>query len=447
MILNSRLAPCPRGIVALERIPVEPRTIQMPTTLHKHESHNQLFFWYVYQQSYCQLCATARRRCLTPPLLHLPPIAPHKSLATNPRLIMLFIVCLIAQRRNLVHERVRQRALAVRSVCGLPPTQRVPRGRGVMARMRLFFCAPGPRYKRGLAHAALYICLNYLVGACERAETSVASVLPSPPGFGPTPSSSMAGTPPASDSAQRASSDAELFSVDNMQLHTLPDKRVLCYRVYGAPGPSSAPPGAWAVYYHGTPSCCLEGAAFDDAARSLGISLICTDRPGIGGSTSHRRQSLASVVADTASLLDAMGVAKVYLVGTSGGAPYAAAFAAQHPERSLGMALTAALAPTDRRHKELLKAMAGADRFMFTMARYPVGGLRLMHGVMRYMANRHPQALLEHAPQGMAKVDGELMRNDPRVKANFGACLQVGPGVEGCWVVKVDAWDKERSTS
>lgn len=39
---------------------------------------------------------------------------------------------------------------------------------------------------------------------------------------------------------------------------------------------------------------------------------------------------------------------------------------------------------------------------------------------------RHPKTLLEHAPEGMAAVDGKLMRENDMVKAGFEACLKVG---------------------
>lgn len=48
--------------------------------------------------------------------------------------------------------------------------------------------------------------------------------------------------------------------------------------------------------------------------------------------------------------------------------------------------LVCPLAPTDRGHKSLLRSMTGPDRLQFGMAKWPVGGVWALHGVMRYMA-------------------------------------------------------------
>lgn len=39
-------------------------------------------------------------------------------------------------------------------------------------------------------------------------------------------------------------------------------------------------------------------------------------------------------------------------------------------------------------------------------------------------AQKHTQTLLDHAPEGMAAVDGEVLRSDERVRDAFGRCLQ-----------------------
>ena len=57
--------------------------------------------------------------------------------------------------------------------------------------------------------------------------------------------------------------------------------------------------------------------------------------------------------------------AQVLVLGNSGGAPYAAGFAALHPARVAALALVAGLAPTDHRqeaHRHNLRCMEGFDR-------------------------------------------------------------------------------------
>src|SRR5690348_5276825 len=89
---------------------------------------------------------------------------------------------------------------------------------------------------------------------------------------------------------------------------TLPDGRRLAYREAGDPG------GRPVLFCHA-----LTG--------SLGVRLICADRPGIGASDPDPRASLLSVAADLQALADALGLERLAVVGHSGGGPYALALA------------------------------------------------------------------------------------------------------------------------
>ena len=114
----------------------------------------------------------------------------------------------------------------------------------------------------------------------------------------------------------------------------LPDGRTLSYAITGDP---SAPP---AFYFHGWPASRLEAAVVD----GIKLRLIAIDRPGYGYSSPQPRRRLLDWPADVTALADHLGVERFYVVGVSGGAPYAVA-CAHLLNRVAGTALISPLPP------------------------------------------------------------------------------------------------------
>ena len=90
-------------------------------------------------------------------------------------------------------------------------------------------------------------------------------------------------------------------------------------------------------------AACLGSHAALPPPASSTHNLLCS---GMGESSVNPRMSVASVVDDARQLQDALGLATAVHVGESGGAPYAACFAATHPRRTAGLLLLAGLADT-----------------------------------------------------------------------------------------------------
>ncbi|MEV6345508.1 alpha/beta hydrolase [Actinoplanes sp. NPDC051851] len=133
---------------------------------------------------------------------------------------------------------------------------------------------------------------------------------------------------------------------------SLPDGRVLEYVVEG---PDTGLP---LVYHHGTPGSAEPLAPLSRAAAKHGLRLIVATRAGYGPSTAHPGRTVGDVAADTAALLDALGAGTFVTAGHSGGGPHALACAALLPERCLGAATIAGVAPYGKPDLDFLDGMA-----------------------------------------------------------------------------------------
>ena len=122
----------------------------------------------------------------------------------------------------------------------------------------------------------------------------------------------------------------------------LPDGRLL--RVHDAGAPDGAN-GLTLVWHHGSPQT---GALLEPllaAAAVRGIRLLSYGRPSYGGSSPNPGRDVASAAADVARIADALDVERFAVMGASGGGPHALACAALLPDRVIGAACLAGIAP------------------------------------------------------------------------------------------------------
>ena len=129
----------------------------------------------------------------------------------------------------------------------------------------------------------------------------------------------------------------------------LPDGRTLCYAVAGDPA------GPAVFYFHGWPASRLEAAM----AGHLPVRLIAVDRPGFGGSSPQPGRRLLDWPADMAVLAERLGITQCYVVGVSGGGPYAVACAAVMPG-VVGTALIGPVPPFVGSHAPSVEALGPA---------------------------------------------------------------------------------------
>jgi pimeloyl-ACP methyl ester carboxylesterase len=107
----------------------------------------------------------------------------------------------------------------------------------------------------------------------------------------------------------------------------LSDGRELAWRWLGAEG------GTPILRLQGTPGSRLYRHPDPGIQKGLGVRYLLADRPGYGGSTRLPGRGIAQHADDLAELLDAQGLDRVPLMGTSGGGPHVLALAARHPDR------------------------------------------------------------------------------------------------------------------
>lgn len=133
------------------------------------------------------------------------------------------------------------------------------------------------------------------------------------------------------------------------------------------------PAGPPVFYFHGWPASRLEAGLIP----GLKVRLLALDRPGYGRSSPQPGRTLLDWPRDVAAVADRLGLDRFYVVGLSGGAPYAAACAYALPDRVRGVALVCPVPPA-----HTVGRRAPGVGHLFRLGRHPVLARRLF-SVMR----------------------------------------------------------------
>ena len=129
------------------------------------------------------------------------------------------------------------------------------------------------------------------------------------------------------------------MTTNELRVITTPDGRRLETYVSGPED------GTALVYHTGTPS---GGPLFEQmvsAGVERGLRVVTWSRPGYAGSSRLPGRSVGQVADDVATVLDALGAERCYVAGESGGGPHTLATAALLPDRVIGAATIASVAP------------------------------------------------------------------------------------------------------
>ena len=198
---------------------------------------------------------------------------------------------------------------------------------------------------------------------------------------------------------------------------TLRDGRTLAFSEYGSPS------GRPIFYCHGAPSSRVEGDLIINGttASALGLRVIVPDRPGIGRSQPQAGRRIIDWPDDVVDLAAALGLDTIAVLGSSGGAPYAAACGALIPSRVPVIGMLGGIAPADA--PGFLNSMNGPLRIMFRLGRSAPAALRLLFRLnaraIRRGGARASARMAEWAPE----PDRVLLQR-PEVSAGFMACFE-----------------------
>ncbi|MBU1191527.1 MAG: alpha/beta hydrolase [Gammaproteobacteria bacterium] len=205
------------------------------------------------------------------------------------------------------------------------------------------------------------------------------------------------------------------LQMNNDGVLLLPDGMRVGYARYGRAG------GVPAFYFHGLPGSRREGALLHQACSAANLDLIAPERPGYGlsqsmppamSSTRHRRWT--EVIA---ALADQLGFERFYVIGISGGAPYALACASVFPARVRATSICCGLG--DISQTDLRRVMGLISRAGFFMAARDPALLKLTYGNVATAAARLAPGLAVDAMCWLNRKVDRIALQPPAIKAIF----------------------------
>ncbi|PWJ26665.1 pimeloyl-ACP methyl ester carboxylesterase [Branchiibius hedensis] len=207
-------------------------------------------------------------------------------------------------------------------------------------------------------------------------------------------------------------------SVDQI---SLPDGRRIDVRTSG---PDTGYP---LFFHHGTPGAATAIRALESVAHENGLRVITTSRAGYGGSDRHSGRSVSDVVADTAAVLDELGVQDCVVAGWSGGGPHALACAAHLPHAKAALVI-AGVAPYDAPDLDFLAGMGEDNIEEFGAAIDGEGPLRTYLDAARdHLKDADPEAIGSSLASLLPPTDLAVLTDEfgQDMAANFREALRV----------------------
>lgn len=189
----------------------------------------------------------------------------------------------------------------------------------------------------------------------------------------------------------------------------LTDGRQLCYAEFGDPG------GSPLMYFHGTPSCRLEGGWFESEVNKRGIRLIAPDRPGFGRSDPKPGRTLLDWADDVVELADVLGLERFALMGASGGGPFTVACARRIPDRLTVVGVVCGAGPLDA--PNATQGIGKLNRFIFALGRRTPWLLRPLYRLIANSMKGDPDKLVQRVASMVPEPDAIVLQR-PNVMQN-----------------------------
>jgi pimeloyl-ACP methyl ester carboxylesterase len=194
----------------------------------------------------------------------------------------------------------------------------------------------------------------------------------------------------------------------DFQFLTLSDGRQLSYVEFGKKD------GYPVLYFHGTPSSCLEPSMIgDEVFIKHDLRVISPSRPGMGQSDEHKNRTFIDWAKDTVALADHLGIEKFAILGYSGGAPYTLACALKIADRISSAVIVSGAGQMnqaevknnlDLKHRIFWKV---ADKFPFL--------LPIILNKMKQYREMADEDILIRAERNMPKADFEAFKKNNRL--------------------------------
>jgi len=168
------------------------------------------------------------------------------------------------------------------------------------------------------------------------------------------------------------------------------------------------------MYFHGTPSSCLEPLTIgEDSFLKHNLRIISPSRPGMGQSDRQRNRTFIDWTNDTIALADHLAIDKFAILGYSGGAPYTLACALKIRDRLLSAVIAAGAGQMNQpevknnlrlKHRIFWKV---ADKFPFL--------LPIVLNKMKQYREMPDEDILARAKRNMPKADFETFKQNNRI--------------------------------
>jgi pimeloyl-ACP methyl ester carboxylesterase len=188
----------------------------------------------------------------------------------------------------------------------------------------------------------------------------------------------------------------------------LPDGRRLSYVEFGKSD------GYPVMYFHGTPSSCLEPAMIgEEAFLKYNLRIISPSRPGMGQSDGHKNRTFIDWTKDTIALADHLSIDKFSILGYSGGAPYTLACALKIPDRLLSAAIVSGAGQMNQ--PEVKNNLDLKHRIFWKIAdKFPVL-LPILLKKMRQYREMSDEDIMCRFERNMPKADVESFKKNDRL--------------------------------
>jgi pimeloyl-ACP methyl ester carboxylesterase len=191
------------------------------------------------------------------------------------------------------------------------------------------------------------------------------------------------------------------------QSFTLPDGRELDFIEYGKKD------GYPVMYFHGTPSSCLEPLMIGaEAFMKHNIRVISPSRPGIGRSEVHKSRSFITWTQDTLALADHLKLDKFALLGYSSGAHYTLACALKIPDRLT----SAVIVSTGKMNQPGVKNNLDLKHRIFwnVADKFPALFPLILKRMRKYLEMSN-EVVMARAEKKMHKADFEIFKQNDRL--------------------------------